>query len=178
MSGVRRVIAGVSDSPGSLQAVRYAAELARAHGAVLMPVLAWMPPGGDFGDRGHPSAYLRQLWREAARKRLGLALELAIGGVPDDLHCDLRTVRGQAGPVLVDVASDDGDVLVIGTGRRSRLTRIAACRVNRYCLARARCPVVAVPPSELARLGRGLRGWAWRHRALSRDEQADLRVGG
>lgn len=178
MFGVRRVIAGVSGSPGSLQAVRYAAEMARNHQATLVPVLAWMPPGGDFGDRSHPSLYLRQLWREAARQRLTQALELAIGGIPADLHCEPQTVRGQPGSVLVEVASSDGDVLVIGTGRRGCLTRMAACRISRYCLAHARCPVIAVPPSELARLGRGLRGWAWRHRGLRRDEKAELRVNG
>jgi nucleotide-binding universal stress UspA family protein len=176
VSGVRRVIAGVSGSPGSLQALRFAAELARTHQAVLIPVLAWMPPGGDFADRGHPSPYLRQIWRNAARHRLGQALDLAIGGVPADLRCEPLTLRGEAGAVLVAAASRDGDVLVIGAGRRGLLARMA-CRVSRYCLARARCPVIAVPPSELARLGHGLRGWAWRHRGLSREE-AELRVTG
>ena len=41
MSGVGRVIVGTSGSPGSLHALRYRERLARAHGAVLMPVLAW-----------------------------------------------------------------------------------------------------------------------------------------
>jgi nucleotide-binding universal stress UspA family protein len=177
VSGVRRVIAGVSGSPGSLQATRYAADLARAHDAILIPVLAWMPPGGDFADRGHPSPYLRQLWREAAWHRLWNALELALGGIPEDVSCDPQVLRGEAGAVLVSAASCDGDVLVLGTGRRGAAARLLACRVGRYCLAHARCPVIAVPPSELARLGHGLRGWALRHRGLSREE-AMLRVTG
>ena len=170
MSGVRRVIAGVSGSPGSLQAMRYAADLARAHEATLVPVLAWLPPGGEFADRSHPSLYLRQLWREAACHRLRQALELALGGVPDDLRCDPLVERGEAGAVLVRAASCDGDVLVVGTGRRGAARRLLRCRVGRHCLAHARCPVIAVPPADLARLGRGLRGWALRHRGLSREE--------
>jgi nucleotide-binding universal stress UspA family protein len=170
VSGVRRVIAGVSGSPGSLQAIRYAAHLARDHHAGLVPVLAWMPPGGDFADRSHPSPYLRQLWHEAARLRLQRALELALGGVPQDLSCELLVQRGEPGAVLVRAASCDGDVLVIGTGRRGAARRLLSCRVGRYCLSRARCPVIAVPPSDLARLGHGLRGWALRHRGLSREE--------
>ena len=39
--------------------------------------------------------------------------------------------------------------------------------MSRYCLARAMCPVVAVPPADLDHAaGHGLRGWAFRHRAL------------
>jgi nucleotide-binding universal stress UspA family protein len=177
VSGVRRVIAGVSGSPGSLQAVRYAAGLAQAHDATLVPVLAWMPPGGDFADRSHPSLYLRQIWRDAAWHRLWHALELSLGSIPDEVRFAARVLRGDAGAVLVDVASHDGDVLVLGAGRRGAVGRLMACRVSRYCLAHARCPVVAVPPSDLARLGQGLRGWALRHRRLSQEE-AVLRVSG
>jgi nucleotide-binding universal stress UspA family protein len=170
VSGVRRVIAGVSGSPGSLQAVRYAAGLAQAHGATLIPVLAWVPPGGDFADRSHPSLYLRQLWREAAWLRLWRALELSLGSIPDEVRSAAQVQRGDAGAVLVEVASHDGDLLVLGAGRRGAIGRLLACRVSRYCMAHARCPVVAVPPSDLARLGHGLRGWALRHRGLSQQE--------
>jgi nucleotide-binding universal stress UspA family protein len=54
MSGIGRVIVGASGSPGSLQALRYAEELARAHDATLIPALAWVPPGGDLADRRAP----------------------------------------------------------------------------------------------------------------------------
>jgi hypothetical protein len=63
--------------PGSLQALRYAAELARDNDATLIPVLAWLPPGGDLADRRSPSGYLRQVWRDAAWLQMWTALELA-----------------------------------------------------------------------------------------------------
>jgi len=44
MSGPRRVIVGASGSPGNLCALRYAEYLARATGATLIPVHAWIPP--------------------------------------------------------------------------------------------------------------------------------------
>jgi len=53
MPGARRIIAGVSGSPGSVHALRHAAELARHHDAVLIPLLAWVPPGGDRDERKH-----------------------------------------------------------------------------------------------------------------------------
>ncbi|HTS97153.1 MAG TPA: universal stress protein [Streptosporangiaceae bacterium] len=167
MSGVRRIIVGVSGSPGSLQALRHAADLARIHTALLIPVLAWVPPGGEVADRSAPSAYLRKLWHDAAWQRLATAIELAFGGVPGDVVVRSDVVRGEAGHVLVRAACDPGDLLVIGAGRRGPLAHAMSCRVSRYCVAHAQCPVVAVPPPALAQMSHGLRGWAFRHRGLS-----------
>ena len=177
MSRVRRVFAGVNGSPGSLQALRYAAGLARMHDSALIPVLVWAPPGGELADRRGPSLYLRQVWKDAAWQRLWYALDLAFGGAPAGVTVEPMVVRGDAGSVLVRVADSDDDLLVVGAGRRGVFSRIAACRVSRYCLAHATCPVVAVPPSALAQMGRGLRGWAFRHRHLSLD-RASLPAGG
>jgi nucleotide-binding universal stress UspA family protein len=170
VSGVRRVIVGVSGSPGSLQALRHAAELARTHQAALIPVLAWMPPGGDIADRSHPSPYLRKLWTDSAWQRLWNAVELAFGHVPDDVMFESAVLRGEPGPVLVGVSCHPDDVLVIGAGRRGPLARVLSCRASRYCLAHARCPVVAVPPPALAQVSHGLRGWAFRHRGLNPED--------
>ena len=51
MFGVGRLIVGTSGSPGSLNALRYGEVLARAHDAVLIPVIAWELPGGDRAQR-------------------------------------------------------------------------------------------------------------------------------
>jgi nucleotide-binding universal stress UspA family protein len=78
----------------------------------------------------------------------------------------LLVVRGPAGQVLVNAANRATDLLVIGAGRRGP-RRLAGGRVSRYCLAQARCPVLAIPPAALAREAEcGLRGWAFRHRRL------------
>jgi nucleotide-binding universal stress UspA family protein len=167
VSGVRRVIVGVSGSPGSLQALRHAADLARDHLAPLVPLLAWVPPGGDLADRSHPSPYLRNLWRDAAWQRLWDAMDLAFGGVPEDLAIQSDVERGDPGHVLVGIACHPDDLLVIGAGRRGPLAHALSCRVSRYCLAHAQCPVIAVPPPALAQVSHGLRGWAFRHRGLS-----------
>lgn len=82
MSG--RVIIGTGGSPGSLVALRYADVLARAHHAILLPVLAWEPPGGDRADLGQPSGYLRQVWQDLACQHLRDALITVWGEVPVD----------------------------------------------------------------------------------------------
>lgn len=114
MSAVRRVVAGVSGSPGSLQALRFAVDVGRTTGAWVTPVLAWLPPGGDFADRRHPSAYLRQIWKEDAWQRLWRAIDMGIGGVPADIPFEPVVLRGETGAVLTGVACRSGDVLVIG----------------------------------------------------------------
>jgi nucleotide-binding universal stress UspA family protein len=147
--------------------MRYAAEVARAHKTPLVAVHAWMPPGGDLAERGSPSLALRRLWTESARQRLRGALDAAFGGLPAGVTVKSQVVRGEAGPSLVGAACEDGDLLVIGTGRRSRLGRVVHSTVSRYCLAHAACPVLAVPPSPLDReIGFGLRTWKFRRRIL------------
>jgi nucleotide-binding universal stress UspA family protein len=156
--GAHRIIVGTSGSPGSLQALRLAADLARDDDAALIPVLAWLPPGGDQADRRQPSIYLRKVWKEAAWQRLWLALDLAWGGLPTDLRAAPTVLRGEAGQVLVNAAGQTHDLLVVGAGRRGALRRMIGCRVSRYCLAHAHCPVVAVPPADLAQEAHRLGG--------------------
>jgi nucleotide-binding universal stress UspA family protein len=149
VGAVRRIIVGVHGSLGSLQALRWAAEEARDRQVPLVTVIAWTPPGGDFAERSHPSPPLRRIWRDAARARLTGAFDDGLGGLPDDLRVQGLVERGEAGPVLVDVAELPGDLLVIGTGRRNVAGRALRRSVGRYCLAHAQCPVIAVPPSAL-----------------------------
>ena len=169
MSAVRRIVVGVHGSLGSLQALRYAAEEARERAVPLVPVLVWVPPGGDLAERRYPSPVLRHVWADAAKQRLIAAFEAGLGGVPADVAVEGRVERGETGPVLVDIASKPGDLLVIGTGRRSLIGRALRRSVGRYCLAHAKCPVLAVPPSALMdEMGRGHRPWL-RRRALVPD---------
>ncbi|HTX28127.1 MAG TPA: universal stress protein [Streptosporangiaceae bacterium] len=173
MSVFCRVITGVSGSPRNLQALRYAAVVARSQDATLIPVVAWVPPGGDAADRRHPSGYLRRIWVEDARARLHTALDAALGGLPDDVVTEPRVIRGEAGEVLVREASHPGDLLVIGTGRHGSVGRLLSAQVNRYCLAHACCPVLAIPPTALEiEAGHVLHRWAFRHSGLTFSELA------
>ena len=171
MSAICRVITGVSGSPRNLPALRYAAALARGHGATLIPILTWVPPGGELADRRCPSIHLRREWEHAAWERLWEAVNAALGGVPADVATEPLVVRGEAGWVLVHAASRAGDLLVIGTGRDGTMGRLAGGKISRYCVARAGCPVLAVPPSPLElEAAHGLHGWAFRHRGLNLSE--------
>ena len=170
MSGARRVFVGASGSPGSLRALRYAEEAARRLDALLIPVMAWTPPGGELAERRTPSHGLRRIWEQAASERLAHTLEAAWGETPTGLTIRPTVVRGEPGHALVDIADSGDDLLVVGAGRRGGLACLSGARVSRYCLRHARCPVLAVPPATLdGGQGHGLRGWAFRHRELTLD---------
>jgi len=167
---VRRIIVGVHGSLGSLQALRYAAAEARQRDVPLLPVIAWVPPGGDLSERRHSSPYLRKLWREAAWERLRTAFDDGLGGMPADLQVEPHVERGETGAVLVDVADQPEDLLIVGTGRRGFLRRLFRSSVARYCLAHAKCPVLTVPPSALMdEMSHGLRSWQFRRHVLIPD---------
>ncbi len=168
VSGAGRLIVGASGSPGSVCALRYALRLAHRHGVPLVAVHAWVPPGGDLAERRFPLPELRRVWADAARERLADALATACGDLPTGLDIAHVIIRGEPGPSLVQVADSDGDVLVVGAGRRGTAFRMWHGRVSRYCLSHARCPVLAVPhPATLKELGLSPGGWAARHRELT-----------
>lgn len=152
MDSGRRVIVGVDGSVGSLRALRRAVAEARLRDAVVYSVFAWVPPGGEGMNRRVPCPpSLTRAWRDDATQRLTTAWEEALGGVPSDLEVWLLAVRGRAGDVLVGLADRPDDLLVVGAGRRGVLRRMVSGSVTRYCVARAGCGVLAVPPSPLER---------------------------
>jgi nucleotide-binding universal stress UspA family protein len=166
-----RVIAGTSGSPGSLAALRYAECLAQALRAILVPVLAWELPGSDGAGAMQPLGGLDHEWHEMARRRMHEALLAVWGEDPHDPRVRPWIQQGPPGRVLVSLACRPGDVLVVGAGRRDLLRRLAGPPVSRYCAARARCPVVLVPPPELSRHS-GPRRLAWQltHRSVTPEQ--------
>ena len=145
-----RVVVGVSGSPGSLTALRRAAEEARLRGAELWAVLAWEPPEGDLPARRSPyTSFLLDEWQRRAREELVTAVTEVFGAGMPDLPLRALVARGAPGRALVRIAEGEQDVLVVGAGRRGLLHRVLRPSVSRYCLAHAACPVLAVPPSPL-----------------------------
>jgi nucleotide-binding universal stress UspA family protein len=166
MPRVQRIIAGIGGSPRSLPALRCAADLARAYEAEMVPVHAWIPPLAAFAGYQFPSEHLRRAWEDAAWQWLWQALEMACGGLPPDTLSQPVIAQGNPGLILVRTACRADDLLVIGTGRRDAVSRLWHGGVSRYCLAHARCPVLAIPPDRSVLAGSGLRGLPRRHRRM------------
>lgn len=164
MPAISRVIAGVSGTPGCLPALRYAAEVARAHDVSLIPVLAWHPAAERSRSPYTPAVWMD--WADVASAQLVAVLQAAFGGWPAGVLTEPMAVRGEPGRMLVSVANRTDDLLVIGAGRQFIPGH---GKVSRYCLAHAACPVLAVPAAVP---DRGIRwpwlsGWALRRGALT-----------
>jgi nucleotide-binding universal stress UspA family protein len=142
-----RVIVGVSGSLGSLQALRRAVAEARLRDSVICSVITWVPRGGEAANRRAPSPGLLRLWRDAAAQRLCTAWQEALGGIPDDLDAHLLALRGAPGRSLMQFADRESDLLVVGAGTGGALRRLVTGSVSRYCLSRAQCAVLTVPPT-------------------------------
>jgi nucleotide-binding universal stress UspA family protein len=145
---IGRVVLGVSGSPENLHALRHAVQLARHYDATLIAVNA-QPVRSRMtrARRGSP------VWQHSASLVIRTAFENGLGGLPPDVECVLLAAPGQPGPALVQVADRANDVLVLGTAHRHRppLTRRG---VAVYCIDRATCSVLSVPPPPLAAAAR------------------------
>jgi nucleotide-binding universal stress UspA family protein len=150
-TGVRRVVVGVSGSPGSLHALRRAVVEARRCEALLCSVLTWTPQGGELTAGRARNDHRSSSWENDPVRRLRAAWDDALGGVPFDLDVCLLAMRGPAGPHLVRVADREHDLLVVGAGHAGPLRRLVAGSVARYCVLHARSCVLVVPPSALDR---------------------------
>ncbi len=142
-----RLVLGVEQSIAGLHALRWAVAQARICGGHVHAVRAW-----TFTPVWHNRAANRRWHRELATEadRYGPdAFAAAMGAVPTDVAVDLVAIKGLPGPVLVEYAHRETDLLVVGT-QRGRFGRIAS-PTTRYCVAHAHVPVVVVPPPPWAR---------------------------
>lgn len=148
---IGRVVVGVSGSPRNLHALRHAVELARSYNATLIAVHAVGPA------RSRRRLIRRRTvpWQQEASIVVRTAFDDGLGGLPRDVDCVLLAAPGGPGPSLLAVADRANDVLVLGsTRRRGSLRRRARSRVAEYCVTRADCSVLTVPPPPLAAVNR------------------------
>jgi nucleotide-binding universal stress UspA family protein len=164
----QRVFLGVGDSVASLEAVRVAVREARRRDATLYAIRVWNPSAAA----GTPDlARMREVWQVEAWDRAEQAFDEAMGGFPHDIGVRVLTPHGVVGALLTRLAGREDDLLVVGTGRSGWLHRLLRGSISRYCLARAHCPVLVVPPHamirqvrQVSRLTRGRRD-PWRELA-------------
>jgi nucleotide-binding universal stress UspA family protein len=170
-----RVVVGVDDSPAGLRTLRTAVTQARLRDRELVAVRAFSLPRDREPRRPVQQAYglcdpgalgPSQSWRremagrqQQALSRIERAFGQAMGEVPDTVEMRWLATPGSPGPVLVESAYQEDDLLVVGTSA-ARHRRLFRRSVSRYCVARAACPVLLVPPHALAReVGRRHRPW-------------------
>jgi len=136
------ILVGVSGSPASAAALRWAEDEAERRHGELKILLIWQPER-RASYACPPARADRTTGRERARQELTETVRAVLGH--RSLH-DTTTVvvEGRAERELV-AESAGAELLVLGSG-----SGIAIGPVVRTCLSHARCPVVVVSPTSAA----------------------------
>ncbi len=153
---ISRVIVGIDDSPAGLAALATATDMARSYGARLVAVRSWalgLPRHGGrrFRHLSHRYVILSfsgTAQRAAATVLIGNAFAAAVGRVPKDVAVTFETPASDPAVALIGLASQPGDLIVVGTCGGHLIRRLVHGSVSRYCTRHASCPVVVVPRSD------------------------------
>jgi nucleotide-binding universal stress UspA family protein len=142
-----RIVAGVDGSPSSISALRWAVRQAGLTGAAVEAVIAWHYPVSAVGYGWAPTGMEGDFdFKENAEKTLADAISNA---VDPNKNVVVRTlvVEGNAGQVLLD-ASDDADLLVVGSRGHGGFSEALLGSVSQHCVHHAHCPVVVMRAQE------------------------------
>jgi nucleotide-binding universal stress UspA family protein len=159
-----RVVVGVDDTQAGLAALGWAIGQATRTQAELVAVRAWEPGLPRHGGRRRHQALRPRPQivpgfdgteeRAAAAELAHRSLRIATAGGPrEGTTVTVVTPEGEPAAVLPAIASQPGDVLVLGHDPGHSLKRAVHRSVSRYCRTHARCPVYIVPAHKGARLG-------------------------
>jgi nucleotide-binding universal stress UspA family protein len=141
---MKGIVVGVDGSEGSVNAVKWAAEEARARGAPLNLVLAWHLPSTYLEAwAGMDETMISQL-HGAAEHRLGDARAAAAANL-EGLDVRSVVVQGAAPVVLLDAAAD-ADLLVVGRRGHGGFTELLLGSTSQQCAHHTPCPIVVIPP--------------------------------
>lgn len=149
---MRRVIVGMDGSDASLDALQWALDEAANHPASIVAVHAYhgvATPVAPVADPlGEPVATALVTTEQAEQQARELLHEqLSATALRPGVHLRAEVVAGDAADVLLQ-ASQDADLLVLGTHRHGVLHDLVLGSVSRRCSQRAACPVVLVPHTE------------------------------
>ncbi|GAB2731415.1 universal stress protein [Nocardioides pakistanensis] len=132
------VVVGIDGSESSKQALRWAVRQAELTGAELVAVTAWHLP--------EMYAYVSRDYDVDAANLLDGVLKEVLDP-PPDVPVTRRVMEGRAASVLID-ASQDADLLVLGTRGHGGFEGMLLGSVTQHCVHHAACPVVVVPQTQ------------------------------
>ncbi len=131
-----KAVVGVDGSASGEAALRWALADAEKHGGQVTALFVWQVPFSSF-----PGLYDREALEKASKE---FVIEKVSEVAPKPTVPVLPLVaEGDPAEALV-VASQDADLLVLGTRGRSRLAGLVLGSVSLQCAAAARCPVVLI----------------------------------
>ncbi len=135
-----RIVAGVDGSPHSEAALRWSLDLAEARQGELTAVFSWQVPFVSI-----PMAFDREKLEQEYKQYLVDVISAVAPSPPVPLHT--LVAEGDPAESLL-LASQDADLLVLGTQGRSPFAGMVLGSVSQRCAAAATCPVVLVKARE------------------------------
>ncbi|MFI7615604.1 MULTISPECIES: universal stress protein [Nonomuraea] len=167
LPGGARLVVGVDESPAARWALAWAIGAARLHRMAIVAVHVSRAPVHPFPEALPVQHAIRAGEEARCAEVIEGVFEDVAGGIPDDVTTVVVARVGDPGYHLVDLARE-GDLLVLGRGRRGLFSRIFLPSTSMYCARHARTTVVIVkqptPPDdpEMSE-ARGRRFWTRRH---------------
>ena len=145
-----KILCPTDFSPGSAQAIRVAARIARETSAELVLVHAWyMAPTPFAGEYGPPPHLVDGIVQDAQRSLAAAARDATAGGAE---RVTTKLVTGVPWAEITALLENDAyDLCVIGTHGRTGLSRILLGSVAEKVVRHAPCSVLAVRPDGEAR---------------------------
>ena len=145
--GGPRIVVGVDDSPGARCALSWAIGEARLRGLPLLVVhAAPLPP--HVSAAGQLGCGVTEALRSAGAELIARLLDEVAGGAPPDVELTALALVGEPGATLVRLSRED-DILVVGRGSRTLLSRLMRPSVRLHCARRAKATFVCVRPPAL-----------------------------
>lgn len=132
------VIVAVDGSTSSIQALRKATEFAATLQTELLIITCWKAPE-FYNDVVHPNA---EIFEEEAKQQQATAIIKAFdSGCP--VPARRRLTHGRPAAELIK-ASEQAQLLVLGTRGHGEFTSLILGSVSLECIAHAHCPVLTV----------------------------------
>jgi len=149
MPTISRILVPVDLSVCSRAAIDFAAVIGRQFGASIDILNVWEPPRGvgpeflirEPGEKGHPLL-------EDARVQAERELSDFLSGVEGHEKFGNRLEHGNAYKVIVKVASEGYDLVVMGTHGRTGLPHLLLGSVTEKVVRTATVPVLTVHAAE------------------------------
>jgi nucleotide-binding universal stress UspA family protein len=140
------IVVGVDGSAGSVHALEFALEEAKARGADVKAVSAWHVPATTYNVGWVPTGIDPADFERIARGALDKTLEEARAA--ESSVTVTRVLReGQAADVLVAEAHE-ADLLVVGSRGLGGFRGLLLGSVGQQCAHHASCPVAIVPNGD------------------------------
>ena len=142
-----QIVVGIDGSGGGAKALDFAFEEARRRDADLTGIYAWHYPTlaatpAPFG--GVPLPPMKEM-ESAAKEGLHHILEGI--DVPEGVRFEGVVREGSPARVLIE-ASDDADLIVIGTRGHGGFTGLLLGSVSQQVVSHSKCPVLVVPSED------------------------------